>query len=140
MSVWIDRILVFALIVVVVALAVTSVPALRGETLGGQALMGHMMSSGLLVFGLPIFALVFLRHLSASRSTSIWQKLGYLAVITTGLLTILTVFLCMLPIPSTREMHTLMSVHRWAGLAMIPTIALLVIGMLATRSASHRHS
>jgi hypothetical protein len=140
MSVWIDRILLVALVLVVVALAVTSIPSLGGETLGGQALLAHMMASGFLVIGLPIFAIVFLRHFSANKSTSSLQNLGYLATVATGWLAILTVFLCMLPIPSTHQMHSLMSAHGWAGFAMIPAIIVLLLGLRSTRSASHPRS
>jgi hypothetical protein len=140
MSVWIDRILLFSLVAVVIALAVTSLPSLGGETLGGQALLAHMMSSGVLVFGLPIFAIVFLRHFSARSTTARRQLLGYLATVATGLLTIATVFLCMLPIPSTHQMHSLMEMHGWAGFAMIPSVLLLLWGVWVTRSASHPRS
>ena len=140
MSVWIDRFLLFSLVVVVTALTVTSLPSLGGETLGGQTLMAHMMASGLLVFGLPVFAIAFLRHFSAKKHTAGLQQLGYLATVATGLLTIATVFLCMLPIPSTHQMHALMSAHGWAGFAMIPAILVLLWGVRVTRSASHPRS
>lgn len=140
MSAWIDRFLLFALLVVVAALAVTSVPSLRGQTLGGGVLLAHMMASGVLVIGLPVFALAFLRYFSPQRPTSGVQHLGYLATVATGLMTIVTVFLCMLPIPSTHQMHELMSIHGWAGFAMIPAIAVLLVGLRLTRSASHPRS
>ena len=128
MSVWIDRILLAALILVVAALAVTSLPSLGGETLLGRSLLAHMMASGFLVIGLPIFAIAFLRHFSARQPTSGLQNWGVLATIATGLLAIVTVFLCMLPIPSTHQMHVLMSAHGWAGFAMIPAIIVLLLG------------
>ncbi|MCO8122168.1 hypothetical protein NHH03_10500 [Stieleria sp. TO1_6] len=140
MSVWIDRILLLALILVVALLTITALPFFAGQTLGGQTLLIHMMASGVLVVGLPLFALVFLRHLRPSQPASKAQQAGYLATIATGLLTILTVLACMLPIASTEQMHVLMETHGWAGLAMIPAIGLLLIGMRAKRSASHLHS
>ena len=140
MSVWIDRILIVALVIVVGVLAATSLPSLSGATLGGGALMTHMMASGVLVIGLPIFALTFLRYFAPRRSTSGIQHIGYVATIACGLLTIATVFVCMMPIPSTGQMHDLMSLHGWSGFAMIPAIAVLLIGLRLTRSASHPRS
>ncbi|QEF97681.1 hypothetical protein Mal15_17230 [Stieleria maiorica] len=141
MLVWIDRILLLALVMVVAVLVFTSWPAAMDEqTLDGQALLVHMMASGVLVMGLPVFALFFLRYLPAKRTTSWLQILGYIATLAAGLVTIVTVFLCMLPVASTHQMHSLMSVHGWAGFMMIPAIVLLLIGTRATRSASHPHS
>jgi hypothetical protein len=140
MSAWIDRFLLAALVAVVVALAVTSAPSLAGVPLGGRLLLGHMLSSGALVIGLPIFAVVFLRHLAGSSRTSKTQHVGYLATVVTGLATIATVFLCMLPVPSTEQMHALMDVHGWFGFLMIPAVGLLLLGVSFTRSASHRRS
>ena len=140
MFVWIDRFLILALIIVVAVLTVTSLPSLGGETLDGQTLLAHMMASGFLVIGLPIFAIVFLRYFSTGQRTSALQRLGYLGTVLAGLLTIVTVFLCMLPIPSTHEMHSLMALHGWAGFAMIPAIVLLLVGLRITRSASHPRS
>ncbi|WP_182867503.1 hypothetical protein [Stieleria mannarensis] len=141
MLVWIDRILLVALVMVVAVLVFTSWPAAMDEqTLDGQALLAHMMASGVLVMGLPVFALFFLRYLPAKRTTSWLQILGYLATVAAGLVAIATVFLCMLPVPSTHQMHSLMSIHGWAGFMMIPAIVVLLIGTRATRSASHPHS
>lgn len=140
MSVWIDRILLAALVIVVVALTLTSLPSWGGATLDGQALLAHMMASGFLVFGLPIFAIAFLRYFSGQHRTSAIQHVGYLATVAAGLVTIVTVFLCMLPIPSTHEMHSLMSLHGWAGFVMIPAIVVLLLGVRATRSASRPRS
>ncbi len=140
MSIWLDRILIVALVSVVAVLSATAVPSLGGGTLGGQALLAHMMASGVLVFGLPIFALAFLRYFAGKVPTAATQKLGYLATVISGLIAIVTVFACMLPIPSTHEMHQLMSIHGWAGFAMIPSIAVMLIGLRATRSASHPRS
>lgn len=140
MSVWIDRILLIALVVVVAALTVTSLPALGGQTLQGPTLLAHMMLSGALVIGLPIFAIVFLRHFVAKEPQSRLQSLGYLVTIATGLVTIAAIFVCMLPIPSTDQMHSLMSVHLWAGFAMTPAIIALLLGIQATRSTSRPRS
>ncbi|OYP33795.1 hypothetical protein [Rhodopirellula sp. MGV] len=140
MAIWIDRFLIACLILVVAVLTVTSVPALGGQTLGGSMLLTHMMASGMLVFGLPLFAFVMVRYLSPRHSTSWLYVLGYLLIVVAGLGTIASVFYCMLPIPSTDQMHELMQVHKWAGLAMTPAIVLFLIGMRLTRSASRPHS
>lgn len=140
MSLWIDRLLLFALVLVVGILTVTALPALFGGALGGKMLLAHMMASGALVVGLPVLALAFLRHFWGSTPIARSQQWGYLACVATGLLTIATVFLCMLPIPSTDQMHELILVHGWAGFAMVPATLLLVVGVKATRSASHPRS
>lgn len=140
MSRWIDRLLLIALCLVVTVLTVTALPSLSGATLGGGWLLVHMMASGALVIGMPLFALAFLRHFFGGTSLAPSQQLGYLTTLATGLLTIATVFLCMLPIPSTNQMHELMKVHGWAGFAMVPAVLLLLAGVKATRSASHLHS
>ncbi|MEM6473463.1 MAG: hypothetical protein AAF802_28145 [Planctomycetota bacterium] len=139
MSVWIDRFLLLSLLVIVVILTITSVSALGGEPLGGNELLAHMMASGVLVVGLPVFAIAAIRHLP-KKDTSTTQGIGVLLTITTGLLSIVTVFLCMLPIASTDQMHTLIKAHRWAGLSMIPSVAILMLGMTFTRSASRPRS
>lgn len=140
MLLWIDRLLIAALVIVVAILAATSMSAIGGNTLGGQTLLAHMMASGVLVIGLPIFALFFLRYFSGRDRISVLQSLGYFVTVGMGLVTIATVFLCMLPIPSTHQMHSLMSIHGWAGFAMIPAIAVMLIGLRITRSASHPRS
>lgn len=140
MALWIDRLLLVALVVVVVALAATSMPSLSGETLTGQALLGHMVSSGAFVIGLPVFALFFLRHLTGRSGVSRTQQAGYLITVLAGWVTIATVFTCMLPLPSTDQMHRLMEIHGWAGFAMLPAVGLLLLGVGFTRSASHRRS
>lgn len=139
MAVWIDRILLATLVIVVAILTLTSLGSLSGDPLGGNTLLAHMVTSGVLVVGLPVFAIAFLRHM-AKPETSVTQGIGVLLTIAAGLISIVTVFLCMLPLPSTAQMHTLIVVHGWAGFAMIPAVALLLIGVVATRSASRPRS
>lgn len=140
MSVWIDRSLLAALLVVVAGLAVTASGTLVGEPLGGETLLAHMMFSGVLVVGLPVFAVVFLRHLTKTTGSSSLQACGYLATVAAGMATIATVFCCMLPIPSTDQMHALMAFHGWFGFAMIPAVGVLLIGTRLTRSTSRHRS
>ncbi|MEM0925308.1 MAG: hypothetical protein AAGJ83_04660 [Planctomycetota bacterium] len=139
MALWIDRFVLVALIVVIVVLTVTSVSAFGGEPLAGDQLLGHMMASGVLVVGLPVFAIAFLRHFPKPESS--WTlRVGVMLTIATGLGSMATVFLCMLPIPSTDEMHLLIGVHRWVGLGMIPAAGLVIVGVSLKRSASRPRS
>jgi hypothetical protein len=142
MKLWIDRIFLTAITAIVVALTVTALPALASGPLGGTMLLLHMMASGALVITLPLFALYYLgRSLSRFKSGGL-QRVGFWLLVTTGLLTILTVFLCMLPVPATDQMHQLIVLHRYAGFAMVPAVALLLVGasrwrrIQSTRSAT----
>ena len=128
MKTWIDRLLIVGLTIVIVVLTATSLPALFGGELGGPMLLVHMMASGALVFALPIFALIWTwRNISRHKSGGI-QRLGYWTLILSGLATITTVFLCMLPYPSTDQMHQLIHWHGYAGFAMLPTLVLFLLG------------
>ena len=140
MTRWIDRLLIVALICVVAVLVATSLPSLGGDTLAGSTLMTHMLASGALVVGLPIAAMILLRHAVPGRRRSLTYRFGYIATLAAGLVTIATVFVCMLPVASTDQMHSLMSAHGWAGYLMVPAIALLAIGLRVTQSASHPRS
>ncbi|MGI9470595.1 MAG: hypothetical protein ACR2NZ_03615 [Rubripirellula sp.] len=142
MGTWLDRICLLALVLIIALLTATALPALREGPLGGTALLLHMMASGALVFALPLFALLYLsRNLRSDRSGGM-QRLGFWLLILSGIITIGSIFLCMLPIPSTDEMHELIRVHRYAGFAMVPAVVLLAIGtsrwrrIQSTRSAT----
>jgi hypothetical protein len=142
MRIWISRILLIVLAVIIAALAATALPALSEGHFGGVPLLLHTMAGGALVFALPLFALVYLpRSISRLKSSGI-ERFGFWSLIVTGLLTILTVFLCMLPIPGTEQMQTLIEIHTYAGFAMVPAVALVVVGasrwrrIQSTRSAT----
>ncbi len=142
MRLWIDRIFLVAIVAMIFVLAVTALPALGGGHLEGPMLLLHMMASGALVIVLPLFALFYLgRSLSRFKSGGL-QRLGFWSLIITGLLTIVTVFVCMLPLPSTETMHELIVIHGYAGFAMVPAVVVLVLGasrwrrIQATRSAT----
>ena len=142
MRTWFDRIFLLGLLLIVAALAVTAAPAVPEGPLGGSALLLHMMASGALVFVLPLYALVYVgRNLRSERSSGM-QRLGFWLLVLSGVLTIGSIFLCMLPIASTEQMHELIRVHRYAGFAMVPAVALLAMGVSrwrriqATRSAT----
>ncbi|MEL6108834.1 MAG: hypothetical protein AAFU85_22730 [Planctomycetota bacterium] len=124
---WIHRILMIALLLAVGALAATAVPALGGGDLSGPFLLAHMFASGVLVIGLPVFALIFLLHLVSPRSRTLYWS--YVGILASGVATIATVFLCMLPIPSTEQMHELITIHGWAGFAMVPAVIVFAIGL-----------
>lgn len=138
----IDRLLLLALSLVVVVLAVTAGPALWDAHLSGNRLMLHMAASGGFVVGTPLVALWFLgRVITRGQSTRL-QRVGFWVTVSAAVVTISTVFLCMLPLPSTTQMQQLMEVHGYAGFAMVPAVALLVIGtrrarrIQSTRSAT----
>ncbi|MCD0459319.1 hypothetical protein [Roseiconus lacunae] len=137
---WVDRFLIGCLVLVVAILTATSAPAVLGRPFGGTMLLTHMMASGALVFGLPVFAFAMIRHFLPQHPIARSHAAGFLLTVMAGLLTIASVFACMLPIPSTDQMHRLMQVHKIAGLTMTPAIVLLLIGLRLTRSASHHHS
>lgn len=125
---WIDRILLIALAVVVAMLAGTALPVLGGGHLSGNWLLAHMTASGALVFALPVIAIGGLwRYLDVEAAGSL-QRWGFWAVVLSGFLTIATVFGCMLPLPSTSDMETLIFLHRYAGWAMVPATLALLLG------------
>ncbi|QDT12453.1 hypothetical protein K239x_44630 [Planctomycetes bacterium K23_9] len=142
MMIWIDRILLLAIVVIVAVLTATALPVLAGHHLGGTMLLLHMMASGALVFALPAAAIVWLSRNINSATSDFIQRCGFWALIVTGFATIATVFFCMLPYPSTQTMHQLINWHGWSGFAMVPATVLLAIGSLrwrriqATRSAT----
>jgi hypothetical protein len=140
MRLWIDRILLAAVTAAIVVLTATALPVLAGGHLEGLLLLGHMMASGLLVAALPLLALDFLvRNLSRFASGP-WQRLGYWTLLLTGVVTIATIFACMLPIASTEQMHQLVGVHRYAGFAMVPAIVVLLVGVVRRAKAATRSS
>ena len=115
MRLWIDRLFLAAITLFVTILAATSAPVLFGGHLGGLRLLLHMMASGALVFALPLFALYWLgRSISRSNSGGL-QRLGFWTLLLAGVLTIASMFACMLPIPSTEQMHQLGFVYRGMG-------------------------
>jgi len=135
-----ETLCLLGLAVSVAALTITSLPSLGGSHLGGNLLLAHMMSSGVLVFTLPLLALLWIGRIVGSGDASSSQKLGFWATIVTGFLTIVTVFLCMLPIPSTETMHTLVALHSYAGFAMVPAAVLFFISAWQSRRMNSMRS
>ena len=127
------------LAVLVGAAFATSLPALSGERIQGRLLLLHMVAGSGLVFTLPIFAVTWLlRCIDVQRSR--WLEcFGYLIVILGGLVSIITVFICMLPIPSTSQMHELMTLHKYAGWLTVPAVLALLIGVWHSHRKTSQH-
>lgn len=126
---WIDRILLATVILLVAVLAISTLPWIMGGHFAGPWLLAHMAASGALVMTLPLLALSLLwQNLSRFKSGAI-ERLGFWLLIVSGLTTITTVFLCMLPLPSTDQMHDLVVLHTYAGFAMVPASLLLAFGI-----------
>ncbi len=142
MKIWIDRLLILAVLVLVLVLLGSTVPWMISGHLQGSTLLLHMFASGALVIVLPLLTISYMwQNISRFKSGGL-QRLGFWLLVMTGLTTIATVFICMFPIASTPQMHQLMRIHGYAGFAMVPALALLVVGALrwrrieATRSAT----
>lgn len=129
----IDGILIVVLIGIVAALLISLVPWSTGRPLSGTMLLVHMFASGALVGILPLFAISYLWKSLSHLTAGTFQRIGYWTLVLTGLITIATVFVCMLPVASTEQMHELMVVHSYAGFAMVPALLLLAVGALRWR-------
>lgn len=142
MKIWIDRAFLVALVAIIFVLTVTAAPVLAGGHLGGPMLLLHMMASGALVFVLPVFAIYYLSRSISSLHSGGLERLGFWTLLVSGLMTIATMFICMMPIPATQTMQQLVELHGYAGFAMVPAVALLVLGasrwrrIQSTRSAT----
>lgn len=137
---WIDRLLLIVVAVLVAALVVSSIPWFNGEPMSGRWLLLHMFASGALVTSLPLLAISCLWRNLRSRASGFTERLGYWWLVVAGLTTIGTVFLCMLPLPTTTQMHELMWAHSYAGFAMVPAVLLLAIGSARWRRIEARRS
>lgn len=135
MMIQLERTLGLVLVGLVIVLTLTAATSWGGHAMGGFPLLIHMGVSGAMVFALPIFAIVGLMGLSRRDASSKTYKLGFWGLVTFGMLTIVTVFLCMLPIPSTDQMHQLVSWHGWAGYAMAVAAAILMFGWFRSKAA-----
>jgi flagellar biogenesis protein FliO len=138
----VDHLFFFALICTIGLAAITAFEGIIFPAEGGARRLFHMYASGALVFVLPLFALYWLFRCLNSAASGGVQRLGFWLLIITGTLTIATVFVCMLPVPSTEQMEQLIELHGYAGFAMVPALLLVVIGeylyrrIQATRSAT----
>ncbi|TWU55099.1 hypothetical protein [Rubripirellula reticaptiva] len=122
-----------AIVVATIVLVVTALPTLAGGHLADARLMVHMMASGVVVTLLPVYAIARLMPSSRGLLDSPVQRAALQCLLLFGLLTIATMFVCMLPIASTHTMETLVSLHGWAGYAL--AIATAWVGIAALRGA-----
>lgn len=125
MMLWVERTLTLVLIVLVAVLTATAATSWGGHAMGGITLLIHMAASGAMVFALPVYAII---GLSQRHPQTLASNIGFWSLVAFGLLTIATVFLCMLPIASTDQMHQLVSWHGWAGYAMTIAAVILLLG------------
>ena len=138
----IDHLFFFALITTIGLATITAIDGLMFSAESGVRLLFHMYASGALVFVLPLFALYWLFRCLNPAASGGMQRLGFWLLVISGTLTIATVFVCMLPVPSTEQMEQLIKLHGYAGFAMVPALLLVVIGeylyrrIHATRSAT----
>lgn len=127
---WIDVGLLLALVVVTTITAITALPALGDhDAVRGDALRTHMLASGVLAVGLPILAIWFLGRGVGGSGFSVVGRVGYWTLLTTGWLTIASVYFCMVPVASTEQMDELIELHGYTGWAMCAATALLLLGL-----------
>ena len=136
MITWIDRLLITALLVIVAILTITSLPVIAGGHLGGKWLLAHMMASGAMVFALPAFGIAGMIRMLKKVQVSVLRKLGFWCLLVTGFFTIATVFFCMLPIPSTEQMHGLIFWHGVAGFATTAAAVVFLLGLVPSMAKS----
>ncbi len=118
--------------------AVLLATSLGGGPLHGKTLMVHMMVSGAMVFALPLFAVVWLPRMLDFESRIPILRAGFWALICTGFVTIVTMFVSMLPIAGTDDLHRLISVHGYAGFVSVGAAALFVVGWVFSCKKSVR--
>ena len=129
MTTWLDRLLTIALVIVVGSAAATALPAVTdGDVLRGRLLRAHMVAGGALVIGLPIVALWFLRRAVGGGAFHALGCFGYWTVMASGWVTIASVYVCMVPVASTDQMHELVELHGAAGWAMSVAVLALLAG------------
>jgi hypothetical protein len=139
-KIWIDRLLLLAVVVILLVSVAGLIPWLTGSHLEGWTLMLHMGTGGALVSLLPLFALSCQWRMVGDAGSNLAERIGFWGLILTGLLTIVTVFLCMLPLMSTEQMRQSMVIHTYAGFAMVPALAVLLIGWLRTGRSKSQSS
>lgn len=136
MKAWFDAIVVFVVLACVAVLAITAIPFLVGAEMHGKMLLLHMMSSGALVFALPALAITQLMKMLDRSTSGSLQRFSYWATLVLGFLTIGSVFACMLPVPSTEQMVSLIFAHGVVGFLMVPAAIGLAIGYRLSRKGN----
>ncbi len=124
-----------SVLAVVIALFLTSIPAVP---LHGNRLLLHMMLSGALVVLLPIFAVSWLAFVVNDPKSNLKVRIGYWGMVVLGFVTIATMFLSMLPIAGTDDLHTLIKMHGYAGLAMVVAAVGFAFGWVRSRKNAMR--
>lgn len=132
------RAAVFAAAVCVIALAITGFGAwwVTAGPLGGSALLLHLSAGGALILVLPFLALS--RHgavrwmngntpRGAGADASPLSRFGLWLLLTAGLLTALTIVFSMVPVFGTHGLETLLSIHRWSGVAACLGLAVFLL-------------
>ncbi|MDA8743819.1 hypothetical protein N9N28_04210 [Rubripirellula amarantea] len=133
MSIWIDRVLTAGLLVIIALLTITAIPVIGGGHLEGRWLLAHMMASGAMVFVLPAFGITGLVRAVRSERFPKIRRAAFWIILVAGFFTIATVFLCMLPLPSTDQMHQLIFWHAFAGFVTTASAILFTLGLVMSR-------
>jgi heme/copper-type cytochrome/quinol oxidase subunit 1 len=119
-------------------IAVLLASSLGGGPLHGNTLMFHMMVSGAMVFSLPVFALVWLPQMLDFEYRGLVLRAGFWLLLATGFVTIATMFVSMLPIAGTDDLHQLISIHGYAGFVCVAATALFAVGWIFSYKKSIR--
>lgn len=130
---WFTRILLVVICLLVAVLIITSLPTWQHEPMLGQRLMLHMMMGGTLVFAVPLFGLLSISRVIAPERSTRMQRFGFWTLMLAALIAIASVLLCMLPLLATDQMHQTMTIHGYAGLATVPALLALGVGMAQWR-------
>ncbi|MEM6777242.1 MAG: hypothetical protein AAF670_06270 [Planctomycetota bacterium] len=128
-----ERLAMAVVVLATLALLITSIPWTRGEELHGMWLMAHMGASGLFVVGLPLQAVLFIALQRAIPTLHELEKTLIHSLFVLGLLTIGTMFACMLPIAATDQLRTLIQLHGWIGISVVVLLVVIVVVRLTTR-------
>jgi cytochrome bd-type quinol oxidase subunit 2 len=123
----IERLVIAATIAVIGVLTVTALPSLRGGDLHGRWLLVHMMASGALVFLLPVFGFLGLARLVRTKAWTRIRAAAFWLALLCGFLTIGTMFVGMMPIASTEQMHSLITGHGIIGYGLSVSIVLFLM-------------
>ena len=151
-----EKLIYFALLICVVDLAVTAFfSVLRFGSMGGWFLFVHMFGSGALVALLPLLAMTwaesnrFGRGKDSARSKKpskaragasgdaprfLWlSKLSFWIILASGLVTVMTMLLSMLPLFDTEGLHGLLDIHRYSGLLLVVATMFHLYGVFLRR-------
>lgn len=151
-----EKLIYLALLFCVIDLAVTAFfSVLRFGAMEGWFLFVHMVGSGTLVALLPLLAITWSessrfgrgknstrgrKSADAGTETSahaprfLWlSKLAFWIILASGLVTVLTMLLSMLPLFDTEGLHGLLDIHRYSGLLLVVATMFHLYGVLLRR-------